>query len=888
MQHRDALALLNRRMRHARRVLIAERWLAALLPVILAVAVWAGVVMAGLTSAGGPILRSALHACGFLLTLWAIARAVRLRQRTGEADARRRVAETAGVTPGAYQALDDQPAKLDPAALALWRAEQDRASARVAAAPWAKFRPNIATTDRLRLRYVAAPAVLAGALLGGAQAPQRLADAVFPDPGPLLGDRPVAVEAWLTPADYTGAAPIALSDRLGARVETPPSVSVTVRATGPRGAPLLVYESNEGRQAMRFARAADGAYEARMTLNGRGRLRVVRYWHDKASWRIAPAPDNAPRVAFRAAPNVLPGERVSLAWSAEDDFGVRRMVLRVRPIDPPRGVRRDPDIDTALDAVRGDPRRSDDRQALELARHPYAGMEVEARLVAIDALGQEGQSAPVRLRMPEKLFVQPLARAAIEIRREILLERRPYRGEYHQRAQSVRTPAADGSAPPAFFRLVRPRGDARLSRAPDGVHRALDLIGIVTQQPEDGYFRDLAVYLGFQHARAALESARNSTETGRAAEALWRTAWRAEYGGAVDARRALELAQEDLSQSMDEAGADRTEAVQRAVEALREATQAYLQSLVAEAARRGDQRAQDDAVEQTEVTENDIDSLLAQVERLAQEGRVEEAERMLQDLTQMLANLDVRLEETPPPQESAEQDQPPPPEEEDQQNAENESGAEQQAEQQAQESMEALNETMDAQRALRDETRRQQDQPPEGGAEQGQEGGAGGGSENGEGLAEMQSAVRDQLQAARSIGAEAGAEGSESLSQAEQAMRRAENALQRGDFAEASRAQNEAMRRLRSGADQLASSLQAGANAQRAPGEGDRGGGPRDPLGRQVLGSGDDGSTRVPTAAERGRAQEIVEEIRRRARDARRSEAERAYLRRLLERFENE
>jgi hypothetical protein len=61
--------------------------------------------------------------------------------------------------------------------------------------------------------------------------------------------------------------------------------------------------------------------------------------------------------------------------------------------------------------------------------------------------------------------------------------------------------------------------------------------------------------------------------------------------------------------------------------------------------------------------------------------------------------------------------------------------------------------------------------------------------------------------------------------------------------------------------------------------------GERDPLGRLRGGVGDNGDTRVPTEVERARSREILNELRRRAQDPRRPEAERQYLRRLLDRF---
>src|SRR5262249_55935280 len=58
----------------------------------------------------------------------------------------------------------------------------------------------------------------------------------------------------------------------------------------------------------------------------------------------------------------------------------------------------------------------------DVSDHPYAGADVTLTLVARDEAGNEGRSAPTELRMPERVFVKPLARALIEQRRELALD----------------------------------------------------------------------------------------------------------------------------------------------------------------------------------------------------------------------------------------------------------------------------------------------------------------------------------------------------------------------------------------------------------------------------------------------------------------------------------
>ncbi len=848
MKHQDAIDQLVRETSRARRRLALERALRAGFPLLAAVAAWALLALIG-AHAGLPPLVQSLAAIGALLLFAGLAaRAWRNWTAPTEAEARTRLAADARLDAGAFDSLRDQPTRFDPFAVALWRRERERALELAARARAAPLRARLDELDPFKLRFVLIIGLFGAGIFAGDQASGRLARAFLPDPGPLLGDRAIAVEAWATPAEYTHAAPISLSDLIGERVQTPPSIEATVRVTGPAGAPSLVFDGGGGRRAVRFTRALDGAWEARMRIPGDGRLKVVRF-HTAAHWRIAPSADRTPTAAFAAPISQLAEEHVRIAWRAGDDFGVRQLLLRVRPLNPPAGLVRADPVDTPLETPAGDPRQAEAETEVDLAPHPYAGMRVEARIVAVDALGQEGMSDPLRFTLPEKVFLQPLARAAIEIRRHILAERRAYAPEREQRRRTI--PAGDillGN------QRIEVRDDSRqphLRRAPDGVRRAIRWLDALTMAPEDGYFRDLAVYLGLRYARAELGRARNIEETDRAAATLWLTALRAEYGGAADAERAMQEAYMALMEAIRD-GAPQ-ERLNQLMDALRQASERYMQALVQDALREGNVRNQDDTEDQLSISQRDLDDLLNQVQRSLEQGNMEAAMAALALHAMIMNNLEASVEQS-------------------------QGGGEGEGEQQMQESMDQLSETMGEQRALRDETQQEQQQQDGQGAGAGEQQSGQGGDE----LARRQAQIRQGLAEAQRMADDAGAALSDDLNAAGEAMRRAEDALRRGDLEGAEAAQSAALENLREGAEALAAEMRA-----RGREEGEQGvGGERDPLGRLTGGAGDSGSeTRVPTQSDPVRAREIFDEIRRRAQDPNRPAAEREYLRRLLDRF---
>lgn len=845
MRLQDALDQLARETANARRRLTLERGFRAWMPLVLAVGAWAALAMVGLHEAL-PLLAQSLTAAaalaGFLYFAWRIVR--RWRTPTTE-EARARLAADCRLDTAAFDALGDQPTRYDAFSMALWKRERERALERVEKTGRANTSIDLTKSDPYWLRYVLAATLVIALAIGNVNAPDRLARAFIPDPGPLFGDQEMAIEAWAAPAEYTHAAPVSLSDRLGQTVQTPPSVEITVRLTGPTGAPRLVFQGYGPRQSVRFTRAADGAWEARMQAPSAGQLKIVRF-HTRGHWRIAPARDARPGAAFIAPLAALADEHVSVAWRARDDFGVRRVALRVRPVSPPPGLAHADPIDTELETPAGDPREAEHQSEIDLAAHPYAGMEVEAQIVAFDALGQEGVSETMRFTLPEKVFLQPLARAAIEIRRNLLAERRAYENERPLRRRTI--PAGD-------ILLGNQRIEVRdydrrpaLERAPEGVRRAARLIDALTMTPRDGYFRDLAVYLGFRTARAELDVARNIDETELAADTLWRTALRAEYGGAADARRALEEAHRQLAQALAEGAPP--ERIRQLMDALRRATENYMQALVQEALRNGERQNMEDTQEQTSLSERDIEELLNEVQRLSEQGRHAEAQQLLQMLANLLQNLEVQLSESESGEGNGEGDR------------------------QMQESMDQLSEAMGDQRTLRDQTQQAQ--------EQGQQSPGGSGGEQ---LAQRQAEIRQGLAEAQRMSQEAGGAPNEDLHAAGEAMRRAEGALQRGDFEGAERAQSAALENLREGADALAAEMRA-RGQERQGQQGQQGqAGNRDPLGRSIGGPDSGDGTNVPGQSDPARARQIFDEIRRRAQDPNRPEAEREYLRRLLDRF---
>ena len=170
-----------------------------------------------------------------------------------------------------------------------------------------------------------------------------------------------------------------------------------------------------------------------------------------------------------------------------------------------------------------------------------------------------------------------------------------------------------------------------------------------------------------------------------------------------------------------------------------------------------------------------------------------------------------------------------------------------------------------------------------------QEGDQGGGQLGGGTLAERQAELGRLVEEFARRSGEGAGEGEggsgaqvdpDALSAIRDAQRRAERALEGGNEGRAILEQERATQML----SELSRGLAGELDAMRAERSGEQTGG-TDPMGRSLMGAGNDGEgVNIPEEAERQRAKDILDELRRRYNEAE-DEEEREYLRRLLDRF---
>ncbi|MBS0564687.1 MAG: DUF4175 domain-containing protein [Proteobacteria bacterium] len=741
------------------------------------------------------------------------------------------------------QALGDT----DPQSRSLWQAHLARMRERAGTARPVPPDLRISGRDRLALRYAALTAFVLALLFGSLA---RIGDVTLPG----HARAPVAAaswEGWAEPPAYTGKPGVYLSSLAPGALSLPEGTKITLRLYGPEGA-IAVEESLSGNGAP-AARGDRQEFLARQS----GQLSIS--GANDRTWSVTVVPDAPPHIALAGPMGRKADGTMQQPFRATDDYGIAHgqvtFTLDLAAVDRRYGLAPAPDPQPPLTFDLPRPPRGGrgDGAALlaeDASQHPWANLPVRMVLSVTDARGQSAQTEARSVILPGRRFFDPLAAAIIEMRRDLLW-----------------------------------------SGAND--RRSLQILRAVSHRPE-GLFAESGTYLMLRAAIRQLDAATAGGQAASAdarkeiAAALWTVALRIEDGSTEDARARMKRAQERLSEAIRN-GADPAE-IRRLMDDLRQATNDYMRNL----ARNGkpdpaDRFARNQHLKNLSASQ--LQDMMDEIQRLMDEGKMDEAQRRLEQLSQLMDNLKVTQGGQGDAQDGA-----------------------------GGQAMRDLRETLNGQQSLSDDTFRQQQQQfgqgrslgqpndqtdggqtmgdlpgqpdaRKGGPGQGKPGGSGQGTgEDGSDLAGRQQALRDQLDSQRQrlsdLPGPDGDAARSALDEAGRAMDQAEKALRDGDLPGAIDRQAQAIEQLRQGMrrmnDALARTEQDNPTDQGQTAIDPQNAQARDPLGRSEGNSFEgDGHALVDGPDVYRRARDLLDEIRRRASEQDRPAAERDYLDRL-------
>lgn len=775
----------------------------------------------------------------------------------------------------------------------LWAAHRERLGTLVA-----KLKPSwpVPRTDRkdpYAIRSALLLVLVVAALAAGPDRWGRIAAAFTP--AASTSTALLRLDAWVTPPVYTGIAPIVLADGsepVGAGAETFRALSVPersqllVRVFSPRGETVnLVTQPDDGTEPKLITprpTGSQGLMEFNMALMTPGAADVKVGGNTVAKWRFDLIKDSAPQIGLMGNPTTTPRAALRLSYRATDDHGVASAEARFALADTEDTKPPVPELDGANDTSksRGTPKADRDplreaplmplqlpkvnmkqvegKATQDLTAHPWAGLKVRMVLAARDQAGQTGVSGPYEFILPERNFTKPLARAVVEQRKKLV------------------------------------RGQDSASR----VAMALDALTIGDERATP----DMSVYLALRDAFWRLDNDQSSESIASVVDQLWELALRIEDGNIPQAERDVKSAQEKLAEALKQGASP--EEIQRLVDELRSALGRYLQALAEQAQQKGNLPEQQSQNGDQVVSDQELDKLLDNIEKLAKSGSKDMAEQMLSELKDILERLQTGT------------------------------FADNAKQQRASKMMKDLNDLVSKQQKLLDETfkaKREQGGQQQNGAfnvsppgqpmefgpgifmapfglpqEEGEDGGMSPeGNENSQGrsggrnsqqqgrqqkgqqpgqfndLGQRQGELREALQSLIDRFRIEGANPPDQFGEAGEAMGEAKEALGKKNLDRATEEQNNALDQLRQGAQSLAEQMMENGQAQNDKGQGNSG---KDPLGRPDRSNRPDLglSVKVPDEIDIQKAREVLDELRRRLGEPSRPIIELDYLERLI------
>jgi hypothetical protein len=755
-------------------------------------------------------------------------------------DRARRLEADAGLSWRPLEILTDQPTKNDdPTAQVLWQAQKKRAAEALKGLRPQKPRAAWARADVYGLRAAAFLLVFAAFIVAGPRAGGRLDEAFAPR---FLSQNTSAarIEAWITGPDYAQSPPKFLQGDNEAPLEVLAGSSFHIKISGSHRAPALYWRAGKKKRRLKLQKTGPLNYDLAVPVTQNGLIELKR--PQSRLWQIRARADQPPRVIFTKAPHGDMSDALAFSYAARDDVGISALEL-VLSHDTPAGTQTD---STLLDLPAKNAKALDEKAMLDFTRHRWAGLPVTVGLVAHDGLGQKGETRPITLTLPGKLFVNPMAKAIAEQRTLIIRNDRPYAPMPERPILGIQ----DVRDRPPF---AEDNPAERLQRAPKEVQRAAALMRASLRAPEM-FFEDPLVYVGLRYAAENLRLARRADDYKALDNELWLLALWAEGGALAEARAAMKAAERAFRRALMR-GAPADE-LARLMHNYERSVKRYLEALAEEALCTG--KSQSGGSGGANLDGSELQEMLDALKALSETGARGDARKLLQALSALLEKMKMQLA-----------------------SGSGEGGDKDPVSEAMRKALEELGDITAEQREILDEAFRQQNQSKGAGAPQNGQQKKGG--QSGSGLAGEQESLGARLRALADGERAEGREGADELADGAKDMGAASEALKEGNIDGALEAGKDALLALRDGSEVLASELFDYMQKKNGKGEGEN----RDPFGRPTRGGGSQSSdgTSVPDVINAERAREILQMLRDRAAEQGRSNDELDYLDRLLERF---
>lgn len=825
-------------------VLWIEALTAAFWPPVVALIVYAGMALSRLPALIGDKGTQVLAGAFYLVFLFLLVQGFKRFHKPHRNHVLRRLETDNALPHRPLSALDDRAAIGN---MALWDAARQKYRDLARSVKPFPPGPVLASRDPWALRYLAALALCVGLVVAGARSPDRLRQAFFPFAlsAEEQGANPAAdkIVLWITPPAYTGIGQTLFkgSGRVSEPLAVPQGSVFKLRVSGGWGTPA----ASMGGYSFPLSRLGSDSWGAELMVTPGNAFTLKQFFWTRFKLPYRYVTDSPPTLSLTQEPETLPGGRLRFKLSGRDDYGIRDLALHVQAGEEADAM---PALGQPATLIRplmtrGSKEPIGLEPVYDLSAHPWAGLPVIVHFTAKDALDQGARSEMLRITLPERPFRHPVAQEIVSLRRKLIW-----------------TPEA----------------------ARTEVSRALEEI---LSRPSL-YGGELTVFLALRSAASRLYYNTSRTEIESAAGILWDIALKIDEGDLGLAARALREARQALENALRDPKTSQDD-LARLNDRLREAMANYLRELGREMQKRMAEGKSMPALPPEAMSKmldgRMLESLLDKLQSESLSGNRDQAMEMLSMLEKMTEMLDPSMMGPLPPDIQF-----------------------------MSEGINELQELIQRQEQLLDQTREQArrltaDQEPAHIAPPASP------RREGEKIPEMgemppppstepgtapavdttvnqveQEALRRILGTLMRESGEKLGEIPPSMGKAELEMRQSSQALGDNRPDGSVPHQQETLRHLREGAQQLAEQMKTRLSQMTGVGFG---AGPLDPLGRPYndpqngMGKDPDNSVKLPTESERRRIDDILKTLRQRSGEYDRPQEEIDYLRRLLRQF---
>jgi len=485
----------------------------------------------------------------------------------------------------------------DPVARALWAAHQARLAELMKAIRVSPPAPRMAERDPYALRFAVALVAFAAAVAAGPELYGRFAAAFdWRGGGEANAAAASRIDAWIDPPAYAARPPLVID----LKTAEPQKLAVFEDSTlVVRGDPQSVETRIEGGlKPVEEKGKLAAALEHRWTIARDGKATILRGGGTAASLVFAVTPAGSPTIKLTAEPRANLSGSLTLAYKLDDRYGVMNARADFAlPKDPAKPATRSlvepPQV--ALQTPATPNGVGEARTTADLSEHPWSGARVTMTLTATSVSGRTGSSGPIEITLPERMFHNPVARALVEERRDLVTDP---------------------------------------DHAPKRVDTALGALAVAPQL----FDTPANVYLGLKEARTSLMAARTDADLLDVAALLWAMAQEIEDGDLSKAAKDLRAAEQALREALKRGASD--DEIRKLMAELREAARRFASEMA-----RNAQQSGEDSEQQTV----DLNKLMDQMEDMARNGSREEAEAMLDQMQEMFENMrgDRQAQESP-------------------------------------------------------------------------------------------------------------------------------------------------------------------------------------------------------------------------------------------------